>query len=164
MRRDGQDIILEYLGSTRDQVAKLLGKGDDLLDTLSHGVHFHGRVPEDQLPRIIASASFGVLLRDEARWSKSCFPSKMPEFSALGVPMLCNLSSDLDSYLRDGENSIIVPNVSVEGFCSALHKALRLSPDGFQSMRVQAKDLARKFDGAGYAESYRKLLSSPVTC
>jgi glycosyltransferase involved in cell wall biosynthesis len=158
MRRDGHNVTLEYLGSTRDQVAKLLGNADDLFDSLGDGVHFHGRVPEDEVARVVRSASFGVLLRDEARWSKSCFPSKVPEFSALGVPMMSNLTSDLGSYLKDGQNAIVVPDVSLEGFCSALEKALRLSADAFHSMSGQAKDMARRFDGSGYAESYRKLL------
>jgi glycosyltransferase involved in cell wall biosynthesis len=129
-----------------------------LLDSLGDGVHFHGRVPEDQVACVMRSASFGVLLRDEARWSKSCFPSRVPEFSALGVPMLCNLSSDLGSYLKDGQNAILVPEVSVEGFCSALEKALCLSADDFHCMRGQARQMAQRFDGAAYAESYRELL------
>jgi glycosyltransferase involved in cell wall biosynthesis len=158
MRQGGHDVTLEYLGSTREQIAKLLGNGEDLLDSLGDGVHFHGRVPEDQVACVMRSASFGVLLRDEARWSKSCFPSRVPEFSALGVPMLCNLSSDLGSYLKDGQNAILVPEVSVEGFCSALEKALCLSADDFHCMRGQARQMAQRFDGAAYAESYRELL------
>ncbi len=72
--------------------------------------------------------------------------------------MMSNLSSDLGSYLKDGQNAIVVPEVSLEGFCSALEKALRLSADAFHSMKGQAKDMARRFDGGGYAESYQKLL------
>ena len=158
MRQDEHDVILEYLGSTRDQVAKFLGNGSDVLTSLGNGVHFHGRVPEDQVTRVMRSASFGVLLRDEARWSKSCFPSRVPEFSALGVPMLCNLSSDLGSYLKDGENAIVVPEVSVAGFYSALQKALRLSADVFHSMRERAQEMARRFAGEAYAQIYRGLL------
>jgi glycosyltransferase involved in cell wall biosynthesis len=157
-RQSGHDVTIEYLGSTRDQIAKLLGNADDLLDSLGDGVHFHGRVPEDQVACVMRSASFGVLLRDQARWSKSCFPSRVPEFVALGVPMLCNLSSDLDTYLRDGENSILVAEVTVEGFHVALQKALRLSADGYHSMSWQAKEMALRFDGAAYADSYRELL------
>src|ERR1035437_1977051 len=71
MRQSGHDISIEYLGSARDQVANLFGKGDDLLDSLGDGVHFHGRVLEEQVARVMRSASFGVLLREEARWSKS---------------------------------------------------------------------------------------------
>jgi glycosyltransferase involved in cell wall biosynthesis len=162
MRHTGHDINIEYLGSTRNELAKLLGNDDDLLNRLGNGVHFHGRVPEDQVARVMRSASFGVLLRDDARWSKSCFPSRVPEFSALGVPMLCNLSSDLGSYLKDGQNAIVVPDVTVEGFCSALQKALRLSADAFHSMRGQAKEMARSFDAVAYAQSYRDLLQQPA--
>lgn len=158
MRQGGHDIRLEYVGSTRGQVAKLLGNADNLLDSLGNGVHFHGRVPEDHLVRVIRSASFGVLLRDEARWSQSCFPSRVPEFSALGVPMLSNLSSDLGSYLKDGRNAIVVPEVSVQGFASSLQKALCLNADAYHSMTNQAKELACTFDGGAHANSYLELL------
>jgi glycosyltransferase involved in cell wall biosynthesis len=158
VRQTGLDVTLEYLGTTREQIAKLLGNRDALLDSLGNGVHFHGRVPEEQVTRVMRSASFGVLFRNEARWSKSCFPSRVPEFSALGVPMLCNLSSDLGTYLTDGQNAILVPDVSIEGFCSALEKARRLSADAFHCMRVQARQMAQRFDGAAYANSYRELL------
>jgi len=47
----------------------------------------------------------------------------MTECSALGVPMLCNLTSDLADYLRNGVNAIVVSDVSVEGFCQALQGA-----------------------------------------
>jgi len=158
MRQSGHDVRIEYLGSTREQIAKLLVNRDDLLNSLGEGVYFHGRVPEDQVARVIRSASFGVLLRDEARWSKSCFPSRVPEFGGLGVPMLCNLSSDLGMYLQDGQNAILVPDVSVEGFCSALQKAVSLSTDTLHSMREQARQMARNFDATAYADSYRELL------
>lgn len=158
MRQGGHDVVIEYLGSTRDQIGNLLGNGADVANSLGRGVHYHGRVAEEQVAQVISSASFGVLLRDDARWSKSCFPSRVPEFSAFGVPMLCNLSSDLSSYLKNGENSILVPEVSVEGFCSALEKALRLSADAYHSLRRQAKEMARRFDGAAFADSYRELL------
>jgi len=128
-RQSGHDIRIEYLGSTRDQIAKLLGNRHDLLSSLGEGVHFHGYVPEDQVAGVIRSASFGVLLRDEARWSKSCFPSRVPEFGGLGVPMLCNLTSDLGMCLKDSQNAILAPDVSVEGFCSALQRAVCLGTD-----------------------------------
>ena len=73
--------------------------------------------------------------------------------------MLCNLSSDLGSYLKDGQNSILVPDVSVEGFCSALQKAARLSADAYHAMRDQAKELARRFDGTAWADCYREILN-----
>ena len=158
MRQQGHDVSIEYLGSSRERVEEFLGSRGDLVASLGAGVRFHGRVPEDQVGRIVQSASFGVLLRDQARWSRSCFPSRVPEFSAFGVPMICNLSSDLGSFLRDGENAIVVPDVSVEGFFSTLQKAVHLSADAFHSMRTQAKRLARRFDGTAYAHSYREIL------
>ena len=159
LRQRRLDIVLEYLGSSRSTIEALPGVGDELLDSLGDGVRFHGRVPPDQVPKIIASASFGVLLREHARWSQACFPSKVPEFLALRVPLLCNLTSDLHDYLQDGVNAIIVADTSVGALCSALERAARLTQSQHATLKENAGITAQLFDAKRYAQTYRELLS-----
>jgi glycosyltransferase involved in cell wall biosynthesis len=162
IREQGAPVVLEYLGASRENIAALPNVGRELLDSLGDGLHFHGRVPDDQVYRIAASASFAVLLREDERWSRACFPSKLPEFSALGVPMLCNITSDLAGYLRDGLNAIIVREVTVDAMCAALDKALALNEHAYHAMRTSARTLADRFDGSHYAAEYRRLIGELV--
>jgi glycosyltransferase involved in cell wall biosynthesis len=83
----------------------------------------------------------------------------MTESCALGVPMLCNLTSDLADYLRDGENAIVVSEVSVGAFCQALEGALTLSEGQFRNMKRAARVLAERFDGSRYANAYTRILA-----
>ncbi len=127
LRSEGYDVALECLGFGPEEL-----KGNDLLwrqmtEAPSGAFHFHGRVPVDEVLPITAAADFGILLRDKARWSNACFPSKVPEFQALGVPIMCNFTSDLDHVLKDGENALIVPGASVAEMTTTLRRALNLT-------------------------------------
>lgn len=159
MLERGAPITIEYLGSSRDEIARLPGVGRDLLDSLGAGLCFHGRVPDEQVRSITRSASFAILLRDNARWSRACFPSRVTECSALGVPMLCNLTSDLADHLVDGKNAIVATTASVESFCGALERAVGLNQDQFKEMKNRAKELADHFDGSRYSGVYRNILT-----
>jgi glycosyltransferase involved in cell wall biosynthesis len=123
----GCPVSIDYLGASRNNITALPGVGKQLVNSLGDGVFFHGWVPDEKVHEISASASFGILLCDNARWSDACFPSKIPEFFALGVPVLCNLTSDLGLYLKDGHNGVVVSGVDVDAFCAAVEKALSLS-------------------------------------
>jgi glycosyltransferase involved in cell wall biosynthesis len=135
MRTEGHKLVLEFLGCGPHD----LGRNPKLQRLISQSppstLRFHGWVPADRVLPIAASADFGLLLRDSARWSRACFPSKVAEFQALGVPLLCNLTSDLDQTLKDGENALIVPQVSVAELVNTIKRALALTPLERERMR-----------------------------
>jgi glycosyltransferase involved in cell wall biosynthesis len=162
MRDHGTEIRMEYLGSTRDQISSMPGVGADLIRSLGDSVLFHGRVAEEHVHDIAAAASFAIILRNNARWSRCCFPSKVPEFCALGVPMLCNLTSDLNQYLVDGQNAIVVEDITVDSLCKALSRALALSHEQRENMRAAARRTAKQFDGLQFADVYRRLINEAL--
>jgi glycosyltransferase involved in cell wall biosynthesis len=159
LRQSGAEIVLDYLGPTREQIQQAPGVGADLLNALGTGVHYHGFVSDPKaVARLTRSASFGIILRDDLRWSQACFPSKVPEFNALGVPMISNISSDLGRYLQDGENSLVCPAVTVDALCATLRRAWALTEAQFNSMKLAARQTAEMFEARNFAETYRKLI------
>jgi glycosyltransferase involved in cell wall biosynthesis len=157
-RCHGTDVVLEYLGCTRDAIATMRGVGEDLLQQMGDGVRFFGWVPFEALTGILASASFGLLFREDSKWSKACFPSKVPEFLALGVPLLCNITSDLHQYLKDGVNALIASELSVDCLAATLRRASTLTTEHYQQMRAAARTTAQAFDGRRFGQTYRDLL------
>jgi glycosyltransferase involved in cell wall biosynthesis len=142
VRRNGLKITIQYLGSTRGQLEAML-PDPSVLDALGDSVVFHGRVPYERVPALMGDADYAVLLREDARWSKACFPSKIPEFLSLGVPIICNITSDLGDYLQDGRNAFIVTELTVEAFADAIRRAAALAGDeAYERMRVQARQTA----------------------
>jgi glycosyltransferase involved in cell wall biosynthesis len=159
LRNRGHLVQLDYLGCTRDHIARYDSDCRRLLNELGEAVVFHGRVPFADVHPISASADFGLLLRDSRRWSNACFPSKTPQFQMLGVPMISNITSDLGEYLKDHENAIIVQEVSVEAWVKAVEKALALSPAQLNCMRDSSRRLARqRFDYHHYIGSLAKFI------
>lgn len=159
IRDRGREIVLEYVGSRKEEVAALPGVGTKLIESLGAGVRFHGRLEAAAVSTALRSADFGVLFRDDARWSRACFPSKVPEFLALGVLMLCNLTSDLGRYLTHGHNAVIANELSVDGFTAALEQALKLDAPALASMKNNARRTAELFDASRFADVFRDFLS-----
>jgi glycosyltransferase involved in cell wall biosynthesis len=153
LRRSGRNVVLEFLGSSREDMARNLRLQKYLTQAPAGAFLFHGRVPAERVLPITAKADFCILLRDRARWSNACFPSKVTECQTLGVPMICNQTSDLDEVLRDGANALIVPNVSTAALVATLERALALTPserDRFRAASIQSA--VAHFDFRQHAE------------
>ena len=87
------------------------------LDSLPNNIFFYGRVSRDEVLSALQSADFTTLFRDDKeRFSKAGFPSKVAESFSMGVPMITNYTSDLELYLIDKENSVIIEEYSVDSY------------------------------------------------
>jgi len=105
-------------------------------------VIFLGRISNNDVIKLYNSCDFSVLLRDEKkRLAKAGFPTKVSESLVHGVPVLCNLSSDLDKYLIDGVNSVIVHGHSANDFKNSLLSVSKMSRQELNSMKINARKL-----------------------
>ncbi|ELU5587662.1 glycosyltransferase [Clostridium perfringens] len=76
---------------------------------LPENIKVYGRVPREQVLEAMVKMDFSLLLRPtEERYTKAGFPTKSVEAMSHGVAMMCNLTSDLDMYLIDGKNAIVI--------------------------------------------------------
>lgn len=158
LRDRGLPVVLEYSGTTREQLSRLPGVSGVLLERLKGALVLHGKLQDEEYYALLHRVDFGILMRDDARWSRACFPSKVPEFLAAGVPLLCNLSSDLADYLADGDNSIIVSEVSVAAFVASVEQALKMERHHRNLMRRRARETAERFHAPRYAEALTEFL------
>jgi glycosyltransferase involved in cell wall biosynthesis len=153
LQKRGRPVVLEYLGSTRENLSSYNSSTKRSLLALGDAVKFHGFVPNDEVLRLSASANFAILLRETTRWSNACFPSKTGELQTLGIPMLCNVTSDLSDYLEDGKNALIVPEASAEAFAATVERALALTPADRSRMQDHSQLCAKsKFDYRNYSD------------
>ncbi len=71
----------------------------------------------------------------------------------MGVPVICNLTSDIGLYVHDGQEGLVVKDCSAEAFAEGLRRALSLSPDERNRMRSRARQRAEtSFDYRNWAE------------
>ena len=120
-----------------------------------------GRVSHAEVLNVLCHADFSVLLRDaEARYAQAGFPTKVIESLGVGLPVICNYSSDLADFLVDQENAMIVKSLSTEAFAETLTRALSLTQIEKEKMSVKARRCAEsRFNIDSYDESWRMVLS-----
>lgn len=148
-------IELHLFGVDKTQLCSLAQ-----IDNIPSCVNAYGRVPREMVLDTMGEMDFSLLLRPaEERYAKAGFPTKSVEAMSHGVAMMCNVTSDLGLYLKDGENAVIVENCSVEAVLESFEKVAGLSRYEIDAIKRNARKLAEDhFDYRGYVESVRNLI------
>lgn len=118
-----------------------------------------GRISHEDVTSLVCDADFTVLLRNASRCTDAGFPTKFVESLAAGTPVIGNLTSDLATYLRDGETGLVVSSTSRVAVEEALRRALGLKPHEHAAMSLNASRSARcNFDPSAYVRPLNDLL------
>jgi glycosyltransferase involved in cell wall biosynthesis len=136
-------VLLNLFGPTRESLTRTLPECDDYLQRLGPRVIFHGRVPQEEVPRRIMSSHFSVLLRPDELYSRAGFPTKVAESLSAGVPVICNPCGDIADVIRDGRDGILLNDHTGEAFAAGVSRALAIGPAGWLQMRTHARERAR---------------------
>lgn len=125
--------------------------------TISKYVTVHGRVPREEVVRYLEDCDFSLLLRPEnERYTKAGFPTKVVEAMMSGCAMICNITSDLQMYLKDGENAVIVEECSSEAMSKALVRVANMNNNQLTLIRNNARHTAEIcFDYRKYKETIK---------
>jgi glycosyltransferase involved in cell wall biosynthesis len=157
LRRNELDRIeFRIFGLTKDQLINS-NKYNQLGDSLK----CMGKIPYLEVKSEIAKADFTVLLRPGKRYANAGFPTKVGESMACGVPVITNMTSDLNLYVVDEVNGVICDNESPEACAAALRRALQLTSQQKKEMRTAALQTAYKnFDYKVYVRDMREFLEN----
>ena len=91
------------------------------------------------------------------------FPTKVPESLAVGTSVICNLTSDLEDYICDGQEGLICADHTVNSFLIALNRAMRLTPEQKKAMRQAARKQAEQsFDYRNYADALSAFIQEAI--
>lgn len=152
-----QQQIFEFhiLGANEEQIKNLTG-----LYSLPTCIKAYGRVPREKVEETMRRMDFSVLLRpSKERYTKAGFPTKSVEAMSHGVAMICNISSDLGLYLKDGENAVIVDGYDKKSFTRSLERVISMSRQQIDIMKYNARQLAEKeFDFRNWKNTVSDLI------
>ena len=152
---EGTRVTLDVLGPTMNEVQQLLGARRQL----PQGIKVRGRVPQAEIAEAYRAADFSVLLREPLHFAHAGFPTKVPESLAVGTPVICNRTSDLPEYIRDGQEGLFCADHSAQAFASAVRRALALEPSRRGEMRRAARVAAETlFDFRRYSNDLSAFL------
>jgi glycosyltransferase involved in cell wall biosynthesis len=161
--RGGAPIELLIIGPSRDEVLSCLGADASLERELGGRLDVRGRVPHDDVPDLLRSADFTVLLRPPARYAEAGMPTKLVESFAAGVPIIANLTGDLRRFLQHGTNAIIVEGADSDALCRGMLEASRLSSATRQNMRKEAFRSAEiHFEFSRYGEDLGRFFEAAI--
>ena len=155
-------LSVVLVGVNRQSLINVSGIAENTLEACRECLTCYGRVPRDEVLRLMAQADFTILPRNAAlRFAQAGFPSKAVESLSHKTPILCNLSSDLALYLTDGENAILADDHTPSALVTALKRALALTPPEKDRMKQTAWESAKQhFDYRRYAESLHEFFES----
>jgi glycosyltransferase involved in cell wall biosynthesis len=143
LRAAGIPASIRLVGVTPEAVRASLafcGQTDVPLEGLAE---FSPRVTSDKVPALLAECDFLPLLRPPLRYAQAGFPTKVTEAMASGLPVIANLTSNLDDYLRDGVNAFVAADHSKDAFVAAARRAWACR-SSWPQMRAQARITAEE--------------------
>ncbi len=157
-RNISENIQFFIIGISQEQYENAFGKVKK--DLINRSIFFVGRVPRASVFDYLKKADFTILLRPEQeRYAKAGFPTKVVESLASGTPVICNFTSDLNLYLKDGYNSVIVDSCSRDACADALRRVVKLSLEERLKMRCSARKTAEEnFNWKLYVEPISKFI------
>lgn len=158
--KDYKDLYeLHIIGVTANQLTNACGVKETTLSQLENTLSVHGRLPHEEAVEWVRKADYTLLLRDaNLRYAKAGFPTKIVESLSCGTPPVCNLSSDLELYLKDGENSFICEGHKPEDLKITLIKAINCSKEQKNKMRKSARKTAEEeFDYKKFIDEFKLL-------
>jgi glycosyltransferase involved in cell wall biosynthesis len=159
LRKEGILVELQLVGPSREDVANCINNDTGILEILGESLVLYGRVPQSEVPRLLARADFSVLLRPRERYSEAGFSTKLVESLASGVPVIANPTSDIAEFLTDGVQGILLADCSPDAFVAGVRIALSLSSGQKNNMRRSARRLAEtSFDFRRYAVPLGKFI------
>ena len=144
-------ILFTIYGISQEQICKYLtDKEKRILDS---NVKIKGRKPNKVILEDYKLTHFCIVLRDpELRVNKAGFPSKVVESMKMGVPVICNYSSDLNLYLKDGVNSILVKELSLKSLIETINRILEIDEDKYEFLsRNCLQTVEKKFNISTYS-------------
>ena len=131
---------IDIFGMTMDQYIDMFPydekkQGRQVIDQLGERVCFHGLVPNSEATEEIRKANFTVLIRDKKRSTMAGFPTKVSESISFGTPVLCNDTSDINSYLISGVTGFVMDDVT-----AMFRKAFSMSKKEIVRMKEACSD------------------------
>lgn len=160
LKNEGISIVLNLLGPSRADLLACVEGDVRLLDDLDGALVFHGRVAQETVPRVVAQSDFSVLLRPVKRVSSAGFSTKLVESLAAGVPVIANRTGDIDRYVNDGQEGILLADTTLEAFVAGVRRVLAMPESELLRMKHAARSCAeRSFAYGEYSEALTKFVS-----
>ncbi len=159
-QEDLEKVRFHIFGINEKQLTEICLVPVEVIQRCRKSLIIHGRVKREVVLAYMKQTNFTVLLRSaELRYAKAGFPTKVVESLATATPVICNITSDLGVYLKDGENALLVNACSDIDFKNTLKKALTLSFEERKILALNARKTAEdNFDYRNFITQFNSFI------
>lgn len=126
---------------------------------LKDHIVFHGRKNHLEAIEFLKESDFTIFVRDINLVNIAGFPTKFVESISLGIPVITNITSDLNEYLFNGNTGFILDFTSLKTLNSTLLAALSIDHGQLIKMKKECSQLSQ-FHYENYIESTRMFISN----
>ena len=140
INNDQVKVVADIVGVTKEQVKTLL----QIDDPEKIGIIAYGRVPHEECVKVIEKADFSILFRENLRYAKAGFSTKLSESLSLGIPVLCNAVGGADEIIKDGFNGIKIKGCDSASIMKAIERILLLDEGSIDAMKQHAIETAKQ--------------------
>ena len=106
--RGYSNFAFKIYGITKEQYLMAFPSHKVLLDRADETIEFFGAKPMSDVQKAVSNADFTVVLREVNRATAAGFSTKVAESMSCGTPVVTTRTSDLQDYIKDGENGFFV--------------------------------------------------------
>lgn len=145
MQSGAHNYHLDVIGITEQQYEKIYQQEVNFSNI---DVVFHGRLPHQEALKFLMGADFQIFFRDFIRVNNAGFPTKFVESMSAGVPVITNRISNIEDYIRNGENSFMIEHPEEDEICEVLKHVSTLSRVEIEN--IKSKCLKEEFDYRNY--------------
>lgn len=133
-------VVADIVGVTKEHISALL----NIEDAEEFGIVAYGRVPHEDCVRLVEKADFSILFRENLRYAKAGFSTKLSESLSLGIPVLCNAVGGADEIIKDGLNGIKIEGCDSASIMKAIERILLLDEGSINAMKQHAIETAKQ--------------------
>ena len=148
------NLRLKIVGINEEQYKHLYGRNE-----APKNVVFAGRLSHEDAVKELKRADFSIFFREPTRVNNAGFPTKYAEASAVGVPVITNMFSDLPKIVVQGKNGFIAEN-SLESIRNTIKLVAGLARDEVDEMKQYCKKHNEVFDYRYYKKSMAEFIGA----
>lgn len=140
---DGLDVRLTIVGSDGMRGASSgLRRRVQRDAVLRERVRFTGRVGDDAVVHYLQDSDALILNRRSGPSGECAFPTRLPEYLMSGRPVVASDVGDVRTYLRDGEDIILVPPDGTDALAAGIRRLID-SPDRGRALGARGRERCR---------------------
>jgi glycosyltransferase involved in cell wall biosynthesis len=126
------NFTLKVVGLSKDELLKIETLREDIIK-LEDNLVCYGRVSNEECIEIIKKSNIVVFAREINRVSKSGYPTKVFEAFKYGLPVVTNITSDIDSHVNK-DNGFLVNSINLNELSNCIKEILLMDLNNIKSV------------------------------